>query len=102
MAKKNVCFYCGGDGPITTDHVIPVSRGREFRIRRRVLDNKSNRVPACLKCNQEKADRTPGEWFELHPEYRGRFLANARYLSNAVRMAVEGAIGIGSKGPVSR
>lgn len=102
VARNKACIYCGSEGPITDDHVIPKSLWREFGIRRRVLDNMSNRVPACLKCNQEKANRTPGEWFEMHPEYRARFLANARYLSNAVLRAVEEGIPGGTVRAMSR
>jgi hypothetical protein len=28
---------------------------------------------------------SPREWFDLHPEYRGRFMSEAKYLSDAVK-----------------
>lgn len=79
------CVYCGSTERLTIDHVVPISRWREFGVRRRVLDNNSNRVVACLRCNMEKAAMSPREWFEKHPEYRERFRREARYLSNTVK-----------------
>ncbi len=67
------------------DHVVPVSRWREFGVRRSVLDNGSNRVLACERCNREKANLSPREWFSLHPEYRDRFRREAKYLSDTIR-----------------
>jgi len=83
--SKQRCVYCGGDGPLTIDHVVPISRWREFGVKRRVLDNKSNRVIACVRCNAEKGAMSPREWFDLHPEYKERFMREARYLSDTVR-----------------
>ena len=89
MAKsrknKGACVYCGSDQTLTTDHVIPISRWRELRIKRRVLDNPSNKVIACRPCNAEKGRMLPQEWFELHPEYKQRFIREARYLSDTVK-----------------
>lgn len=63
------CVYCGialcipGDPETYTaephragnvDHVLPWSRGGR--------NDESNMVPACIVCNQAKADRTPEEW----------------------------------------
>jgi len=46
------CGYCGV--PATTiDHVLPRSRGGR--------DSWENLVACCLKCNNAKGDRTPGE-----------------------------------------
>lgn len=79
------CVYCGSEGPLTVDHVVPISRWKEFGVRRMVLDNKSNRVLACLQCNHEKGAKSPQEWFALHPEYRARFEREAKYLSDGVK-----------------
>lgn len=70
---------------MTIDHVVPISRWREFGVKRRVLDNKSNRVIACVRCNAEKGAMSPREWFDLHPEYKERFMREARYLSDTVK-----------------
>jgi len=46
------CQYCGTTrDPLTTDHVIPRSRGGE--------DTWENLVTACVNCNNKKANRTP-------------------------------------------
>lgn len=79
------CVYCGSEGPLTIDHVVPIAYWKEYGIKRRVLDNKSNKVLACLKCNHEKAGMSPKEWFEKHPEYKERFIKQARYISNMVK-----------------
>ncbi|MFP7762042.1 HNH endonuclease [Marisediminicola sp. LYQ134] len=46
------CAYCGTTAT-TIDHVLPRSRGG--------ADSWENLVACCLKCNNLKSDRTPGE-----------------------------------------
>lgn len=46
------CAYCGGSAA-TVDHVVPRSRGG--------ADSWENLVACCLRCNNVKGDRTPGE-----------------------------------------
>ncbi len=90
MSKSHtVCAYCGSTDTLTTDHVVPISRWREFGVKRRVLDNQSNRVLACLKCNAEKGSLTPREWFAKHPEFKTRFMSEAKYLSNTIRELID-------------
>jgi 5-methylcytosine-specific restriction endonuclease McrA len=48
------CFYCGTCGPMTMDHVLPISRGGHHSI--------GNLVPACAQCNSTKRHRTIMEW----------------------------------------
>ena len=43
------CAYCRKDGPMTMDHVTPLSRGG--------LHIATNIVPACQPCNSSKRDR---------------------------------------------
>ena len=53
---KGICHYCGGKFPrdeLTLDHIIPVSRGGR--------SIKSNCVPCCKQCNNEKKFYTPVE-----------------------------------------
>lgn len=83
--KKAACVYCGSPGPLTVEHVVPIAYWQKYGVKRRVLDNKSNRVLACLRCNHEKGGMDPRQWFELHPEYRQRFLREARYVSDLVK-----------------
>jgi len=60
LSRKNIylrdnhtCQYCGKNGPLTIDHVMPKSRGGE--------DTWSNVVVSCVRCNNKKGDRTPEE-----------------------------------------
>jgi 5-methylcytosine-specific restriction endonuclease McrA len=46
------CGYCGNSAN-TIDHVMPRSRGG--------ADSWENLIACCLKCNNAKGDRTPGE-----------------------------------------
>lgn len=46
------CGYCNGTAN-TIDHILPRSRGG--------ADSWENLVACCLKCNNVKGDRTPGE-----------------------------------------
>lgn len=46
------CAYCGHSAS-TIDHVLPRSRGGK--------DSWENLVACCLRCNNEKGDRTPAE-----------------------------------------
>lgn len=46
-----ICFYCREAAADTFDHLMPKSLGGVNTI--------DNLVPACLACNQAKADRLP-------------------------------------------
>lgn len=49
---RHTCQYCGTHrGPMTTDHVVPRSRGGG--------DSWTNLVCACVNCNNKKGSRTP-------------------------------------------
>ena len=53
------CHYCQGSFPprdLTMDHVVPLSRGG--------LTTKSNLVPCCKTCNNQKRELLPLEWEE--------------------------------------
>ena len=47
------CQYCGSDGKLTLDHVVPRSRGGKS-----VWENV---VASCAPCNMRKGNRTPEE-----------------------------------------
>ena len=56
MRDKFRCQYCGekkGVAELTLDHIMPRSRGGD--------NSPVNIVTACLRCNNRKSDRTPGE-----------------------------------------
>lgn len=61
LSRKNIlrrdghrCQYCGKkDIPLTVDHIIPRAKGGG--------DSWENMVCACVRCNNVKGDRAPGE-----------------------------------------
>jgi 5-methylcytosine-specific restriction endonuclease McrA len=81
---NSTCAYCGNSAQ-TVDHVIPMARAALHT--RRVLDDESNKVPACSVCNQEKGDMLPERWFELHPEYIQLFMENSSHLSERTKLS---------------
>ena len=51
------CHYCRGSfhpGELTMDHVVPVIRGGR--------SSRSNVVPCCKECNNQKKHLLPVEW----------------------------------------
>lgn len=48
-----ICWYCGEEAT-TRDHVTPRSRGG--------TDDPENLVPACVRCNSQKRDKTLEEY----------------------------------------
>lgn len=63
--QKGVCHYCGknvGAENLTMDHVVPVARGGK--------SVRSNCVPCCKECNNNKRAITPAEQIlsQLFPE----------------------------------
>ena len=55
FALGNVCAYCGAQGVLHWEHIIPVSRGGP--------DNIDNMVRACAPCNLTKGARDPYQWY---------------------------------------
>jgi 5-methylcytosine-specific restriction endonuclease McrA len=54
LAEGHPWAYCGDPKPRSIDHVMPVARGGDHR--------RKNLVPACMRCNGQKNNRTPEEW----------------------------------------
>ena len=53
----NSCYYCESPTPakkLTMDHVVPLARGGS--------SIKSNLVPCCKSCNNQKKNLLPIEW----------------------------------------
>lgn len=48
------CAYCGSNGKLTVDHIIPMSRGG--------MHDLSNLVMCCKPCNSSKNNRLMNEW----------------------------------------
>lgn len=60
LSRKNIyyrdnftCQYCSSQDNLTIDHVLPISRGGEWKW--------DNLVTACYKCNSKKGHKTPEE-----------------------------------------
>ena len=56
----NICYYCKKTTParqLTMDHIVALSRGGKSR--------KSNLVPCCKSCNNQKKNLLPFEWEEF-------------------------------------
>ncbi|XP_071710555.1 uncharacterized protein [Rutidosis leptorrhynchoides] len=60
LSRKNIltrdnfsCQYCSSTENLTIDHVLPMSRGGEWKW--------ENLVTACLSCNSRKGQKTPEE-----------------------------------------
>jgi 5-methylcytosine-specific restriction endonuclease McrA len=48
------CAYCGADGPLQRDCVLPISRGGRYTV--------ANVVPACRRCNTSKCNLEVTSW----------------------------------------
>ena len=53
------CAYCGVDGNLQIEHVIPISKGGEHHL--------GNIVPACQRCNYSKHTREVQAWYRSQP-----------------------------------
>lgn len=49
------CAYCGANGDLQVEHVIPISKGGEHHL--------GNIVPACQRCNFSKGKAQAESWF---------------------------------------
>lgn len=50
------CHYCGSQGKLTLDHVVPRSKGGGNSL--------GNLVACCPECNGKKADLDPEQWWD--------------------------------------
>lgn len=67
VRHRGCCFYCGVQGALTMDHLIPISRGGRHSI--------GNIVPACLSCNSSKNARLVIEFRAGRSRARGKTAA---------------------------
>ena len=70
--KPNECLYCGAKQNISTDHLIPRSKGGP--------DTADNAVIACKKCNSSKGEKGIYEWFKLDGRYEVPRIAEGKCL----------------------
>jgi hypothetical protein len=66
------CVYCSSMTDLTTDHLIPHSRGGD--------DSADNVVLACLPCNTSRGEKGIFEWLGLKEKDRLHRLVAGKYL----------------------
>ncbi len=72
VEAANTCAYCGEEGNMQWEHIVPKSRGGP--------DSIDNMVQSCPKCNMAKRDKDPFEWYGEKHKYEiprvvlGKFL----------------------------
>ena len=71
------CAYCGADGPMQKDCMLPISRGGRYTV--------SNVVPACASCNASKCNTEVTTWLRRKKLDEGGFLVR----QDAIRRAIE-------------
>ncbi len=89
---RHLCAYCGQrfkEDDLTTDHVIPVSKGGKHLW--------TNVLSACRGCNSAKGNREPHVWGHLPlfiaytPNvYEGLLLANRNVLADQMEFLLQG------------
>ena len=68
----NVCIYCGAEENLTTEHILPRSRGGE--------DVPDNVVRVCKACNSQKGAKGLYEWKGLQEKNSHNRIAEGKYL----------------------
>jgi hypothetical protein len=66
------CIYCGSTQNITTDHLIPLSRGGP--------DHPDNAIWSCMTCNSKKGSKRLYEFYGLEKRNKIPRLAEGKYL----------------------
>lgn len=66
------CIYCGAAGSLTTEHILPRSRGGE--------DVPDNVVRVCKSCNSSKGAKGLYEWKGLEAKNSHHRIAEGKYL----------------------
>lgn len=72
------CVFCGSKEGLTTDHLIPRSRGGD--------DSADNLVLACQSCNASRGDRGIFEWLGLERKDELHRLVAGKYLKELFRV----------------
>ena len=71
------CVFCGAVDDLTTDHLIPRSRGGD--------DSADNLVLACSSCNTSRGDKGVFEWLGLKRKDELHRLVAGKYLKELLR-----------------
>lgn len=72
LEQPDECIYCGAKGPLTTEHILPRSRGGE--------DVADNVVRVCKSCNSSKGAKGLYEWKGLEHKNEHSRIAEGKYL----------------------
>lgn len=72
LEKTDECIYCGTKGSLTTEHILPRSRGGE--------DVPENVVRVCRACNSSKGAKGLYEWKGLEHKNEHSRIAEGKYL----------------------
>jgi hypothetical protein len=72
LEKPDECIYCGAKGALTTEHILPRSRGGE--------DVPENVVRVCRSCNSGKGAKGLYEWKQLEHKNEISRIAEGKYL----------------------
>ena len=72
MENPKVCIYCGSAENLTTDHIVPRSKGGE--------DVPDNVVRVCKSCNSSKGAKGLYEWKGLENKNNHHRIAEGKYL----------------------
>jgi 5-methylcytosine-specific restriction endonuclease McrA len=59
---NNCCAYCGTDGDMQIEHVVPISKNGAHDI--------GNIVPACMSCNFSKRSKDMEGWYKNQPFFQ--------------------------------
>jgi hypothetical protein len=70
--KPNVCIYCEAPGPLSTEHILPRSRGGP--------DIPDNAIRVCQSCNSSKGAKRLYEWKGLQEKDAIPRIAEGKYL----------------------
>jgi hypothetical protein len=77
------CVYCGSMAELTTDHLIPRSRGGD--------DSADNVVLACQPCNTSRAEKGVFEWLGLKEKNKLHRLVAGKYLKQLLTLHEQAA-----------
>lgn len=70
--KQNECIYCGSKDSLSTDHLVPKSRGGP--------DTGDNAITACRRCNSSKGNRGVYEWYGIERRNELPRIVEGKYL----------------------
>jgi hypothetical protein len=78
------CVFCGSLADLTTDHLIPKSRGGD--------DSADNVVLACQPCNASRGEKGIFEWFGLIEKDKLHRLVAGKYLKQLLTLHEQAGI----------